>query len=929
MKQHNWRPLCIAIVFWLPLISSFDIQSCNEALGMESGDIPDEAITASSSYVPNVGPRNGRLRIEKAGGGWCPKLQVEQGIREYIQVDLGDVHMVTGVQTQGRYDRGRGQEYAEEYTVEYWRPGMENWREYKRWDGKQILRGNSDTASVESHRLMPPVFASKVRVLPYSVHRRTVCLRLELLGCIYEGGVMSYTAPVGGEASQGLWDSSYDGRPALGEMQGGLGRLVDGEYGADNYRLDIGYGKGNGWVGWRNDSVQDGYVELVFAFDQVRNFSAVHLFTNNFFSKNVQVFSKAKVMFSIGGTYYNGKTLSYSYMPDRVLENARNVTIRLHERLARFVKIRLYFADRWIMLSEVSFDAVPASLNTTEEETLDSDVNEIVIHSNGNPNHDTFETIAARKDGDGYVEVIIGVLTAIMLLLLVVFVIILIVSRRHKLQGSPTLLRNPFGVTINMKWMMRFQDLLMTFSSSNGNAGTGSNAHPTPIAQEPQTDPMGYEQFRAPLVNSTYYAPNYATLRISRTMPNDADQLDDDEEDPPEVPPLPSSPSLHHSPITTVASPMHYRSLQSTPAISPKSKMINLGNYFPRVATDPPNRKRYHTAPREKQRIPPPVICWNIAPSMGHAYTCRESDPPTISRYTMTSVENLGSCHCGEISLYEMEDVDDEIDTAQRLVIVRTARSELTKNDAATGAMESMREVRFLAGLSDPNLCHVLGVCTAEHPSWTIFEYGEMGDLAQYLQFLANRNGTVRSSQDSPISAETLIYMSTQIASGMKYLESKHVVHKDLAARNCLVGRGYVVKITDIAMCKPQYRKDYAEIGGRPPAPIRWLPWESILLDRYTCASSVWSFAVTMWEILGLVNEKPYQSLTNEKVIQNAEHMYYGGEPEVLLEKPLICPPEIYDLLCQCWKRDEAARPTFKQIFLFLKHTNSDYIPSD
>lgn len=71
----------------------------------------------------------------------------------------------------------------------------------------------------------------------------------------------------------------------------------------------------------------------------------------------LQVFSKAKVMFSIGGTYYNGKTLSYSYMPDRVLENARNVTIRLHERLARFVKIRLYFADRWIMLSEVSFDA--------------------------------------------------------------------------------------------------------------------------------------------------------------------------------------------------------------------------------------------------------------------------------------------------------------------------------------------------------------------------------------------------------------------------------------------------------------------------------------------------------------------------------------------------------------------------------------------
>lgn len=62
--------------------------------------------------------------------------------------------------------------------------------------------------------------------------------------------------------------------------------------------------------------------------------------------------------------------------------------------------------------------------------------------------------VTAEKDklSNYYVEVVIGVLTAVMLLLLGIFVIILALSRHQKLQGSPTtILRNPFGVTINMK----------------------------------------------------------------------------------------------------------------------------------------------------------------------------------------------------------------------------------------------------------------------------------------------------------------------------------------------------------------------------------------------------------------------------------------------------------------------------------------------
>lgn len=42
-------------------------------------------------------------------------------------------------------------------------------------------------------------------------------------------------------------------------------------------------------------------------------------------------------------------------MPDPIMEHARDVTIKLHNRVGRFVQLQLYFASRWILLSEVTF----------------------------------------------------------------------------------------------------------------------------------------------------------------------------------------------------------------------------------------------------------------------------------------------------------------------------------------------------------------------------------------------------------------------------------------------------------------------------------------------------------------------------------------------------------------------------------------------
>ncbi|GFS57942.1 retrovirus-related Pol polyprotein from transposon TNT 1-94 [Trichonephila clavipes] len=124
------------------------------------------------------------------------------------------------------------------------------------------------------------------------------------------------------------------------------------------------------WVGWKNDSggistlsndiltgTESRPIEIIFTFDVVRNFSAVYFYCNNMHSRDVQVFSSAKIWFSIGGRYFHNQAVQFSYLPDLFFDHSRNVTIFLHHGIGRVVKIELHFAARWLLLSEVSFDS--------------------------------------------------------------------------------------------------------------------------------------------------------------------------------------------------------------------------------------------------------------------------------------------------------------------------------------------------------------------------------------------------------------------------------------------------------------------------------------------------------------------------------------------------------------------------------------------
>ena len=70
----------------------------SNALGMQSGKIPNQAITASSFHDNYHRPWYGRLNTNNGHCSWTPKFKEKNA---WLQADLGKLTTVTGIATQG------------------------------------------------------------------------------------------------------------------------------------------------------------------------------------------------------------------------------------------------------------------------------------------------------------------------------------------------------------------------------------------------------------------------------------------------------------------------------------------------------------------------------------------------------------------------------------------------------------------------------------------------------------------------------------------------------------------------------------------------------------------------------------------------------------------------------------------------------------
>ncbi|KAM4772451.1 inactive tyrosine-protein kinase 7 [Rhinophrynus dorsalis] len=272
-------------------------------------------------------------------------------------------------------------------------------------------------------------------------------------------------------------------------------------------------------------------------------------------------------------------------------------------------------------------------------------------------------------------------------------------------------------------------------------------------------------------------------------------------------------------------------------------------------------------------------------------------DKINFPRANLHPITTLGRGVFGEVFLAKAQGLDSV--AGEAVVLVKTLQ---TRDEQLQ--MDFRREMDMFSKLNHANVVRLLGLCREAEPHYMILEYVDLGDLKQFLRISKSKDEN--SSKSHHLSSKHKVFICSQVALGMEHLSNSRFVHKDLAARNCLVSAQRMVKICALGLSKDVYNSEYYHLR-QAWVPLRWMPPEAVQEDDFSTKSDVWSFGVLMWEVYTR-GELPYPTLPDDEVLAGLQN------GSLKLPAPEGCSSRIYKLMQRCWATSPKDRPSFSDI---------------
>ncbi|CAI5493571.1 unnamed protein product [Closterium sp. Naga37s-1] len=222
------------------------------------------------------------------------------------------------------------------------------------------------------------------------------------------------------------------------------------------------------------------------------------------------------------------------------------------------------------------------------------------------------------------------------------------------------------------------------------------------------------------------------------------------------------------------------------------------------------------------------------------------------------------------------------------------------------------QEVAIMRMVRHKNLVQFIGACSHWPRLFIVTELMAKGSVRDVLD---------RHSVTLSLPARLRILRDA--ARGLDFLHRRGIVHRDLKAANLLIDENDVVKLCDFGVARMlpsrqqggQLRGGPEKVGGADmtaeTGTYRWMAPEVMEHRGYDQRADVFSFAITMWEVL--TGDLPYSGLTPLQAAIGV--LQRNLRPPI----PPTLPPPIATLMARCWASDPADRADFSEVLTVLE----------
>lgn len=214
------------------------------------------------------------------------------------------------------------------------------------------------------------------------------------------------------------------------------------------------------------------------------------------------------------------------------------------------------------------------------------------------------------------------------------------------------------------------------------------------------------------------------------------------------------------------------------------------------------------------------------------------------------------------------------------------------------------RAVALWKSLHHENILPLLGMTTQfDYTISLISEWADKGNAFDYVQ-------------DTRVDPRPLL---VDIASGLRYLHSRAIIHGDLRGHNVMISGDGRAMITDYgvsSLVDAEFDQN-AAISMPGGQSIRWMPPETMEnFEEVSARGDIWTFGMTVLELF--TRKVPFHNVTGLRAVIGR---ILDGQPDKPSD-PATCyrmTDAWWNVCCRCWARDPWRRPCMPDVVKIIE----------